>query len=782
MEVKEESHEGLMSRWAAASNDVRHGLRMGDDQDGFLGHLPVPPSGDFRFLSSTPSQAQRNATERPLPPAQPMISSQSRPDPALRSNSGSHSPPRLGDANRDMGVAKRVCTPTPSTEEYFTERGSKEAMVGRDLLEYSGGVPVRFHKGRESLSVQRNVTIRDSKRPKVRSSDEDYRRRVSSSPATMRLALEAYNGVSMSLGHHRGNDSRGESHTYPTPHFDGSSGGNGARDPFGLPKRGGPLLGHEVFEINLVHEGQRIRTTVTTHMRVLQLRDNAASLLGLEPLDLILVVFGMNPRTLGLTEYSLLSDSPPVLPEATILIFRVGGSARNHGVPPAAQHQPANHGPNPFGTPHQPASFSAGSKFLGNFKLTNFDGTARSWKQWDKSFVRFLSIHQLDHVIEESFLAVLPLSTQDFQANKMVYYLLEDAIIQTSLAAKYFRQAAKWNGNEAYSRLHDGYVFSGPQTMTLLLAELVNMRFKSDESASGFCLRLREIFEDLEMIPGPSSLTLNDTQKIGYLLSGIRQEKALQAVYVALQDKQLRGSTTFEDACEDLFHRCEAIRADELLNTPVRGQQKALVSTKAKRHNTGSAQPEMAPCLEKGCSDLVKVYLPLCQLHYHQCVSGKTPEVELKDGLGKAKYNLTTQIIDYPAAVPKNRFPTPRSERKVLVSNTLRPGPSSVMPLLLGQPGPAILDYKPTTSDFATFYVESGAGQCLCSCASAFATMEACHVQVVGVAGRLNIHGQGTAMFLVCVEGDEIILRIHNCLHSFCEFNLISVSQLKLLP
>ena len=70
---------------------------------------------------------------------------------------------------------------------------------------------------------------------------------------------------------------------------------------------------------------------------------------------------------------------------------------------------------------------------------------------------------------------------------------------------------------------------------------------------------------------------MNDTQKIGYLLSGIRQEKQLQSVYVALQDKQLRGGITFEDACDDLHHRCEAIRADELMATSVRGQpQKAL--------------------------------------------------------------------------------------------------------------------------------------------------------------------------------------------------------------
>ncbi len=38
-----------------------------------------------------------------------------------------------------------------------------------------------------------------------------------------------------------------------------------------------------------------------------------------------------------------------------------------------------------------------------------------------------------------------------------------------SLASKYIRQAAKWNGHEAYALLHNMYVFSGPQTETILL-------------------------------------------------------------------------------------------------------------------------------------------------------------------------------------------------------------------------------------------------------------------------------------------------------------------------
>jgi hypothetical protein len=40
----------------------------------------------------------------------------------------------------------------------------------------SGVVPERFRAGRESLSVIRNVTIRESKRPKARLQDHDYRR------------------------------------------------------------------------------------------------------------------------------------------------------------------------------------------------------------------------------------------------------------------------------------------------------------------------------------------------------------------------------------------------------------------------------------------------------------------------------------------------------------------------------------------------------------------------------------------------------------------------------
>jgi hypothetical protein len=78
------------------------------------------------------------------------------------------------------------------------------------------------------------------------------------------------------------------------------------------------------------------------------------------------------------------------------------------------------------------------------------------------------------------------------------------------------------------------------------------------------------------------------------------------------------------------------------------------------------------------------------------------------------------------------------------------------------------------------FYIDSGAGQCLSSCSTAFMTLEPCALEVVGVAGSLPIFGRGTAIFGLKLKGrEEILVRIHNCLYSFGEFNLISVSQMQ---
>jgi hypothetical protein len=57
---------------------------------------------------------------------------------------------------------------------------------------FSGGfgtLPERFRAGRESLSVIRNITVRESKRPKARIQDRKYQRRSSFPPARMPVQI-----------------------------------------------------------------------------------------------------------------------------------------------------------------------------------------------------------------------------------------------------------------------------------------------------------------------------------------------------------------------------------------------------------------------------------------------------------------------------------------------------------------------------------------------------------------------------------------------------------------
>ncbi len=133
--------------------------------------------------------------------------------------------------------------------------------------------------------------------------------------------------------------------------------------------------------------------------------------------------------------------------------------------------------------------------------------------------------------------------------------------------------------------LYNGFVFSGPQTATVLLAELSNIRFQSGETGTAFCLRLIELLVDLEHIPGTAAVCIDDTQKLGYLLSAIRHETDEGGVYVQLQTDQLRGKVTFEQARQELHFRCEAIRADNLLDSKFRTTGKALISTEIKHLN-----------------------------------------------------------------------------------------------------------------------------------------------------------------------------------------------------
>ncbi len=131
-----------------------------------------------------------------------------------------------------------------------------------------------------------------------------------------------------------------------------------------------------------------------------------------------------------------------------------------------------------------------------------------------------------------------------------------------------------------------------------------------------------ELIEDLELIPGNAAVYLTDTQKLGYLLSAIRHETSLQAVYSQLQSEQLRGTVSFAQACQELHHRVEALRADDYLDSR---PGRALVSTQLKKHGQDGTELVKVSCLAKDCAEMVQPYLPLCKLCYLQCMAGKIP-------------------------------------------------------------------------------------------------------------------------------------------------------------
>jgi hypothetical protein len=419
----------------------------------------------------------------------------------------------------------------------------------------------------------------------------------------------------------------------------------------GMPTHGGTLTPPPTsfFDIFLAYSGHTVTQRVWNSMEISRLTFEAGSLFGINPNEIALVLFGNVPASLQ--RVSTILGPPRVTPGSTVMVYHVPGLCHS-------QHQDR---------PVDPPFPAVSAKLLGTFKLPKFDGIARSWKQWEKSFHRFLGIHQLDHVLEEHFLDTLWSTPGAKAANKMVYFLIEDAVAMGTLASRLVRQATKWNGHEAFVLLRNGYVFSGPQTATILLAQLSKIRLNKDEDASTFCFRLVELIEDLELIPGNAAVYLTDTQKLGYLLSAIRHETSLQAVYSQLQSEQLRGTVSFAQACQELHHRVEALRADDYLDSR---PGRALVSTQLKKHGQDGTELEKVSCLAKDCAEMVQPYLPLCKLCYLQCMAGKIPVLTLRDNLGKAVFNASTKMLDFPAAVPKSRFSKKglKKGKKVLVA------------------------------------------------------------------------------------------------------------------
>ena len=325
-------------------------------------------------------------------------------------------------------------------------------------------------------------------------------------------------------------------------------------------------------------------------------------------------------------------------------------------------------------------------KIRQNFKCPKFSGQARDWKIWDKGFWRYLSIWELEYVLDPAFFDEIPLSPEKRRDNKLVYFIIEDAVQNSTLATSYIKQAPLGNGFEAYYVLHDGYVFAGSTTATLLLNELSHFRFLADETPTELCLRLDELFQELKDLPADASVSFNDTQKVGYLVNALRHEKEWDYVCSAITSAQIKGGYTFHEACSELKFRCEASRANDLLDKPVKGKRvkgllsqstvggdqdneaeqlaasvMGLISSMSKKLNVengndkkGRRARPVHPCLAAGCEE--QTYFPLCPLHYHPLLSGKSTTVKLRNNYGDATYDSSSQSVRYPSKVPDSRL------------------------------------------------------------------------------------------------------------------------------
>ncbi len=330
---------------------------------------------------------------------------------------GEWSERNLREATRNDGV-------------YFSDQAAQRSIpfsYPRDATVVASemGQSVRF--GREDLQ---NVTQRDSKRPKERAKDQAYRKRFSlgsSAPSHGTPHAAPVGGHTWP---------REECYSPPVPQpvlaFSQDLNSGRGRSPAqsstsSVPDRGGSSNVSN-FGITLIHEGMTVCCTVSSGMSIHALHEEAARIFHIEVTEVTLVLFCSVPVTL---RSGLLSGPPRISPGAKIMVFRFPGSS-THSHYPGAMSQSYRVGP----SPEIPA---LNSKLLSTFKLPKFDGVARSWKLWEKSFQRFLGLHQLDYVLEEDFPELLWVVPGAKAANKMVFFLIEDAVAAGTLASKLVR-------------------------------------------------------------------------------------------------------------------------------------------------------------------------------------------------------------------------------------------------------------------------------------------------------------------------------------------------------
>jgi hypothetical protein len=232
------------------------------------------PPGDFRYLPQQVSPGIQ--IQDVLPSCEPpgFFPNRIANNPSLWNNNGY--PICLGEANGEMRAAD--CAFTPTSQVFYDGEGTRGATEDRRATEDSGVVPDRFRQGWESLSVKRNVTIRESKRPKARLSDQEYHR-SSMTPSTARQSLgmqfpAQYPGAPVGFTHsvqeeisNRGRNDRVSYSPHESDKDIMDTGANGSRHTTAGTGYDPNSAG---YAINLSHAGRLVRHLVTLDTRVTQ--------------------------------------------------------------------------------------------------------------------------------------------------------------------------------------------------------------------------------------------------------------------------------------------------------------------------------------------------------------------------------------------------------------------------------------------------------------------------------------------------------------------------------
>jgi hypothetical protein len=191
-----------------------------------------------------------------------------------------------------------------------------------------GGDDLSSRLGRNDAE---NITQRDAKRPKERTRDKAYKQRFSMGSSVDMSGLPHTAFVSAPAGE-RGQvqQSFANARSPTSPAFPGLGWGTGSVQPpsvvTGRATSSSTPLGN--FQISLTHSGTTVMHMVWDAMPISQLIHEAGSIFGLDPTEVVLILFSAQPRSLH--RGARIVGPPPnprVTPGSNIMVFQIPGSA-----------------------------------------------------------------------------------------------------------------------------------------------------------------------------------------------------------------------------------------------------------------------------------------------------------------------------------------------------------------------------------------------------------------------------------------------------------------------